>query len=107
MSKAERIVVFITAGSEEEAHRIAELLVRERKAACVNIVPRVESVFEWEGKLELARESLLIAKTRASLFPELVAAVKGAHNYELPEIIALPIVAGNEDYLQWLDGICR
>lgn len=107
MKKAERIVVFITAGSEQEAQRIAELLVRERKAACVNIVPGVDSLFEWKGKLESARESLLIVKTRASLFLELVAAVKKVHSYEVPEIIALPIVGGNEDYLQWMDGVCR
>lgn len=107
MTEAERIVVFITTGSEKEAHDIAGLLVSEKKAACVNIVPTVDSLFRWEGELHSARESLLIVKTRASLFPELVALVKGAHSYEVPEIIALPIIAGSGDYLKYLDIACR
>ncbi|GAG12841.1 unnamed protein product, partial [marine sediment metagenome] len=99
MKKTDRIIVLITAGSEEEAHKIAGALVNEKKAACVNIVPRVDSLFWWEGKLDSARESLLIAKTKASLFPEIVELVKRTHSYEVPEIIALPIIAGSEDYL--------
>ena len=78
--EADKIVVFITTGSEEEGHKIAELLVNQRKAACVNIVPRVDSMFWWEGKLDSGRESLLIVKTKASLFPEIVDLVKRAHD---------------------------
>jgi len=107
MREADRIVVLITTGSEEEGHKIAELLVNRRKAACVNTVPRVDSLFWWEGKLHSARESLLIVKTKASLFPEIVELVKRVHSYEVPEIIALPIVAGSEDYLTWLDITCE
>lgn len=107
MKEAERIVVFIAASNEEEAHRIAELLVKERKAACVNVVPRVDSFFEWEGKFSPAQESLLIVKTRAWLFAGIIELVKKVHSYQVPEIIALPIVAGSEDYLEWLDGVCR
>jgi len=103
VKKTDRIIVLITAGSEEEAHRIAELLVKEKKAACVNIVPRVDSLFWWKGKIDSARESLLVVKTKASLFPEIVELVKRTHSYEVPEIIALPIFAGSEDYLKWLD----
>ena len=107
MKKTDRIVVLITAGSEEEAHKIAELLVNEKKAACVNILPAVDSLFWWEGKIESARESLLLVKTKASLFPEIVELVNRTHSYEVPEIIALPIIAGSEDYLKWLDTACR
>ena len=103
MRETDKIVVLITTSSEEEAHEIAELLINRRKAACVNIVPRVDSLFWWEGKLDSARESLLIVKTKASLFPEIVELVKRVHSYEVPEIIALPIIAGSEDYLTWLD----
>ncbi len=98
------IVVFVTAGTEEEAGNIAELLLEQRKAACVNIVPGVDSLFWWQGKLDSAQESLLIIKTKASLLPEIVELVKGIHSYEVPEIIAMPIIGGNEDYLKWIDS---
>ena len=104
MTETDNIVIFITTGSGPEAKKIAELLLSQRKAACVNIVPRVDSSFWWQGKLDSARESLLIIKTIASLLPEIVDLVKAAHSYEVPEIIALPIIGGNEDYLKWIDG---
>jgi periplasmic divalent cation tolerance protein len=107
VNKTDRIIVLITAGSEEEAHKVAELLTNEKKAACVNILPGVDSLFWWEGKIDSARESLLLVKTRASLFPEIVELVKRMHSYEVPEIIALPIIAGSEDYLKWLDTTCQ
>ncbi len=99
--------MLITTSSQEEAHEIAKSLVNHKKAACVNIVPRVNSLFWWQGKLESARESLLLVKTRASLFPEVAELVKRIHSYEVPEIIALPIIAGSEDYLKWLDNTCQ
>ncbi|MDY7019590.1 MAG: divalent-cation tolerance protein CutA [Chloroflexota bacterium] len=98
------IVVLITTSGKEEAHKIAELLLNKRKAACVNIVPEVDSLFWGEGKLDEGRESLLIVKTRASLFPQIITLVKGVHSYEVPEIIALPIISSNEDYLKWLNS---
>ena len=107
MKEADKIVVLITTSSEEEARKIAELLVNGKKAACVNIVPGVDSVFWWKDRLDSARESLLLVKTRASLFPEIVELVKRTHSYEVPEIIALPIIAGSEDYLKWLDIACQ
>ena len=106
MTGADRIIILITAGSEEEAHRIAQLLVKKKKAACVNIVPTVDSVFRWKGRVDSARESLLLVKTRASLLSEIISLVKEAHGYEVPEIIALPIVGGSEEYLKWLDNAC-
>ena len=104
MKEPGEIVVFVTAGTEEEAGNIAELLLEQRKAACVNIVPKVDSLFWWQGKLDSAQESLLIIKTKASLLPDVVSLVKGIHSYEVPEIIAMPIIGGNEDYLRWLNS---
>jgi len=107
MKGTDKVVVLITTSSEEEALKIAELLVNGKKAACVNIVPRVDSVFRWEDKLDSAQESLLLVKTKASLFPEIVELVKRTHSYETPEIIALPIIGGDKDYLKWLDIACQ
>lgn len=103
MTEFEHVVVFVTAGSQEEAQSIAGTLLERRKAACVNIVPRVDSHFRWEGKLETGEEVLLIIKTRASLVDELVDLVKSIHSYDVPEVIALPIIGGNQDYLEWVD----
>ena len=102
MAKYEYIVVLITAGSHEEARMIGDTLISQRKAACVNIIPQINSLFRWEGKIEGDRESLLLVKTRAELFPEIVDAVKSIHSYDVPEIIALPIVEGSQDYLKWI-----
>jgi periplasmic divalent cation tolerance protein len=101
------IVVLITAGSEQEARKIAELLVREKKAACVNILRRVDSLFRWKGKIDSANESLLLVKTRASLVSEIISLAKEVHSYDVPEIIALPIIGGSDEYLKWLDSACR
>ncbi len=98
------VAIFVTTGSEEEARALAQLLLSHRKAACVNIVPKVDSLFWWQGELDSAQESLLIIKTRASLLPEVVELVKGVHSYEVPEVIAIPIIGGNEDYLRWIEG---
>ena len=98
-----KVVVFVTTSGEEEAEKIASLLLEKRKAACVNVVPRVSSRFWWQGKLDSVQESLLIIKTQATLVPELTEIVKKAHSYTVPEIVALPIVGGNKDYLDWVD----
>jgi len=96
------IVLFITTANAEEAQRIAGVLLNERKAACVNIVPRVDSLFWWQGKLDSAQESLLIVKSKASVLNEIVRLVRELHSYDVPEIIALPIIGGNQDYLEWI-----
>ena len=105
--RADRIVVLITAGNEEEAGKIAELLVNEKKVACVSVVPRVNSLFRWKGKIDSAQESLLLVKTRASLLSEIISLAKQVHSYDVPEIIALPIIGGSEEYLDWLDKACQ
>lgn len=107
MKGKDYLVVFITTANPMEAQRIAHILVSGRKAACVNIIPQVHSRFWWQGKIDSADEALLIVKTRASLLDELIRLVKENHSYEVPEVIALPIVAGNEDYLKWIDEEVR
>jgi len=104
MEESAYIVVFITAADAREARQISRLLLERRKAACVNIVPRVDSLFWWENKLDSAQESLLIVKTKTSLLPEIINLVKGVHSNTVPEIIALPIIGGNQEYLQWIDN---
>ena len=96
------VAIFIAAGTADEARRIADALLKQRKAACVNIVPRVDSLFWWEGKLDSAAESLLVVKTRVSALDEVIKCVKEVHSYQVPEIIALPIIGGNKDYLDWI-----
>ena len=96
------VVVFITAGSEVEAARIAQGLVEKRVAACVNTVSGVRSLYWWQGKMESAQELLLVVKTRSSLVPMVTDVVKRLHSYTVPEVIALPIVGGNQQYLDWL-----
>jgi len=95
-------VLFITTANTEEAQRISSMLLNQKKAACVNIVPKVSSLFWWQDKLDSAQESLLIVKTKTSLINEVVTLVREIHSYDIPEIIALPIVGGNQDYLDWI-----
>ena len=102
MAEPGYLVVLITAGSAEEARGIADMLVEQRKAACVNIVPKISSVYRWEDEIEHDEESLMVVKTTVELFPEVVTAVRAVHSYDVPEIIALPIVEGNREYLDWL-----
>ena len=103
MEAAQYIVVLITSESVEEADHIAMVLLEKKKVACVNIVRGIDSYFWWEGKPASARENLLIAKTRAALLPEIVALVRKLHSYDVPEVIALPIIGGNKDYLDWIE----
>lgn len=95
-------VVLITAPANEDAERIARLLVEERLAACVNIVPKVLSVYRWEGAVQSDAESLLIVKTRADRLSELEARVRSIHPYSVPEIVALRVTGGNPAYIDWV-----
>jgi len=96
------IVVLVTVGSAGEGHRLARALVEERIAACVNQIPGIQSTYRWEGKVEQSAEELLVIKTRKTLFPALEKRVRELHGYAVPEVIALPIVAGSEPYVKWL-----
>lgn len=95
-------IVLSTASSAEEARRIARALVDRRLAACVNIVPQVESIYRWQEKIESSPEWLLIVKTHAEAFDSLRDAIKDLHSYEVPECIMLEITAGSDAYLEWL-----
>ncbi len=95
-------LVLTTAGSKEEAGRIAETLVERRLAACVNIVPQVESIYRWEGKVERAEEWLLLIKTTGAAFERVRDAIKELHSYELPECIGVSIEDGSPAYLRWI-----
>lgn len=103
MSGTDKIVALITAPSEEEAVKIASALVNEKLAACVNIVPGLRSIYRWEGKICDDREVLLVAKTKQTVFEKLKDRVRSLHPYTTPEIIAIPVTAGFEDYLKWVD----
>jgi periplasmic divalent cation tolerance protein len=97
------ILVHTTLPDEDTARAVARSLVETRLAACVSIGPPVESLYHWQGALENAREVPLTAKTRADRFPAVAAAIRSRHPYELPEILAVPIVDGHPEYLAWID----
>ncbi len=97
------IVIFITAPDEEVSQKIARRLVEEGLAGCVNIIKGIRSIYLWQGRIEDEPETLLIVKSRRSLFGRLKERVKEIHPYSVPEIIALGILEGSEDYLKWLD----
>ena len=97
------ILVFITASSEKEGEKIANALVKERLAACVNLIGGMKSTFRWKGQISSEQEVLLIAKTKDKLFEKLKRRVIDLHSYEVPEVIALPILAGFEKYLNWIE----
>ena len=102
MPDEDPIVVFLTAANGEEATRLADLLIGAHLAACVQILPEMESVYRWEGKIERQSEILLIAKTTTAKFAELEREVRALHSYETPEIVAVPMIAGSSPYLAWL-----
>lgn len=102
MKSLDAIIVLITAATVEEAKVISRTILHNRLAACVNMIPRVASAFWWDGDVQGEKESLLIVKTLKKHLPRVIKEVKEVHSYSVPEIIALPIVAGNEDYLEWL-----
>ena len=102
MKKPLFVVIFITTSTKKEAKKISNNLLKEKLVSCVNIIKGVNSHFWWKGKIESANEVLLIAKTESRFFNDIVKIVKTLHSYEVPEIIALPIIDGNKDYLNWI-----
>jgi len=99
----DKIVVLTTCDSEKQAEKLAHTLVDQRLAACVNVLPKGRSIYRWEGKIEDSAEWLLLIKSRRDLFAALRAEIQKMHTYELPEVIAIPVVDGSEAYLNWLD----
>jgi periplasmic divalent cation tolerance protein len=102
VAKGKLIVVFMTAKDRAEARSIARALVEERLVSCVNIVPKIESMYTWKGQVCDEAESMMVAKTRAALLPRIVRRVRKLHSYEVPEIISVKIEGGSADYLKWV-----
>ncbi len=98
------LVIYITVPAREVGEQLASTLVENKLAACVNIVPGISSMYQWQGQVEQDDELLLMVKTRTAYFDRLATLVKKIHPYEVPEIIGLPIVAGSNEYLAWIDG---
>jgi periplasmic divalent cation tolerance protein len=95
-------IIYSTIGSQQEARTIAATLVRERLAACVNLIPKVESIYRWKDKVEGAQETILIAKTQDDKAQAAITRIRSLHSYELPDIILLPIIGGLPEYLEYL-----
>ena len=96
-------LLYITAATLDEARRIGEALVAERLAACANILSGAHSIYRWQGEIVRDSEVVIVAKTRAALVDAAIARVKALHSYQVPCVVALPILAGNADYLRWLE----
>ena len=103
----DKILVMSTCAAEADAERLARALLDARLAACVNVVPGVRSFYRWKGEIESEAEFMLIIKTSRDLFPALLAEIEKLHPYEVPELLALPVLAGAENYLSWLDANLR
>ncbi|MBX6368992.1 MAG: divalent-cation tolerance protein CutA [Rhodospirillales bacterium] len=98
------VFAYVTAGSPEEADRLARTIVAERLAACANVIPGMRSVYWWEGKVSEAAETVVVFKTRSDRFEALAARVKALHSYECPCVVALPVTAGLAPYLEWIES---
>jgi periplasmic divalent cation tolerance protein len=103
----EFIIVLVTVASRAEAEKIGRALLDEKLIACTNIVGPVTSLFHWSGKVDCAKEFLMVMKSRSELFDKIVGRVKGLHSYEVPEVLAVPVVAGSDSYLGWLCGVLK
>ena len=104
--KTPYIVVLVTAKDRKEADKISRGLLEAKLVACANILNGVRSLFRWQGKVDSSSEVLMVLKTKKVLFKKIVAKVRSLHSYQTPEIIALPIVVGSEDYLDWINSSC-
>ena len=107
IAKMDAIAVLVTTSSEEEATRLGKLLVEQQLVACVNILPKMKSIFWWEGQVSEEEECLMILKTRMPIFKVLEKTIIAQHSYEVPEIIALPIGTGSQPYLSWVYNMTR
>jgi periplasmic divalent cation tolerance protein len=103
----EEVVIIVTASNEDEAVRIARILLEEELVACVNIHQKVRSLYWWEGKIQDENETMMIIKTRREHVEMIVKKVKEVHSYTVPEVIALPIIDGSDDYLRWIGEVTK
>lgn len=104
---SDKIVILVTCNSRSEAEKISRILVEARLIACANIVPSVQSIFRWQGEVCNEQEVLIIMKSVKTNLDRIIAKTKAVHSYDVPEIIALPIVAGSSDYLKWVEQETR
>lgn len=100
-------IVLVAVPKGKEAYKLTKLVLAHRLCACVNVIKGIESFFWWQQKINRAAEVLLVMKTKRSLLPRLIKLLRLAHSYSVAEIIALPIIAGNKDYLKWIASSCR
>ncbi|MBZ5624410.1 MAG: divalent-cation tolerance protein CutA [Acidobacteriia bacterium] len=100
----DKIVVLSTCSTEEEAERLARLLLEAHLAACVSVIPRMRSFYRWKGAIESAGECLLLIKSSRQCFDSLRVRLEAAHSYEVPELLALPVIEGARNYMNWLDA---
>jgi len=103
----EFVIVLVTTKDKAEAEKISQALLKEKLVACANIIHPVSSCFVWLGKIDSAEECLVVLKSRADLFGELSQMVKVMHSYQVPEVLAFPIVEGSDDYLAWMRGVLK
>jgi periplasmic divalent cation tolerance protein len=101
------VVVLVTAKDKKEAQKIAAGLIKAKLAACVNIVDKIDSIFFWAGKIDRAKESLLVIKSKKDKLTKIIKLVRSLHSYAVPEIIAIPIIAADKPYLRWIDAAPR
>ncbi|MEW6041964.1 MAG: divalent-cation tolerance protein CutA [Elusimicrobiota bacterium] len=101
------IVIFITCANKSEANKVSEHLINRKLVACGNIITKISSVYWWQGKVEKAKEVLLITKSTQKILKKIIKEVKKKHSYSVPEIIAIPIIGGNPDYLKWIEDSVR
>ncbi|MBI2252509.1 MAG: divalent-cation tolerance protein CutA [Armatimonadetes bacterium] len=104
-AKKEYIIILVTASKEEEAKKIAAALLKVKLAACINLLNHVRSIYWWKNKIETSKEVLMIIKAEKTKFKSIMKKIKENHSYSVPEIISLPIVQGNKEYLKWISKI--
>lgn len=98
-----KVIIFTTTETEKEAEKIANALLEDRIAACVNIIPKIQSRYWWQGKIEKSEETLLLIKTKENLVSRVEERIKSLHSYECPEVVAIEISEGSADYLDWIE----
>lgn len=105
--KTDYLIVLVTTKDRQEAEKIAQSLLNDRLIACANIINPVTSFFHWQDKIDCGEECLVVMKSRMDLFAQLAERVKGLHSYEVPEVLALPIVEGSAAYLEWMESVLK
>ena len=101
------VIAYVTARDQDEAKRIGEAIVREKLAACANIIPVIHSIYWWKGSIEEEKECLLLLKTKKTLVPKLIKRVKELHSYDVPCVDIIPVTDGNKEYFKWVEEVTK